>query len=122
ASFHDLHRRAYGHDNRAEPVEIVNLRVTASGSMPPLVIRQRPATAGSDAIKARRCAFFRGRGAVETVVYERACMPAGLAVGGPAVIESLESTPLVPPGWRASMDGDGFLRLVRVQDGGSDER
>jgi N-methylhydantoinase A len=121
-SFHDLHRQAYGHDNRAEPVEIVNLRVTASGTMPPLVIRQRPAAAGSDAIKARRCAFFRRRGAVDTLVYERARMPAGLAVTGPAVIESPESTTLVPPGWRASMDGDGFLRLARAQDGGSDER
>jgi N-methylhydantoinase A len=118
--FHDLHRLAYGHDNRAEPVEIVNLRVTATGVIPPLVIRQQPAAAGSDAIKARRGMFFRPLGAVEAIVYERARMPAGLAVGGPAVIESLESTTLVPPGWRARMDGDGFLVLARPRAGEGD--
>ena len=39
-------------------------------------------------------------------------MPAGLAAPGPAVIESLESTILVPPGWQAAMDDDGFVLLT----------
>ena len=39
-------------------------------------------------------------------------MPAGLKVMGPAVIESLESTILVPPGWHARMDEDGFVLLT----------
>ena len=37
--------------------------------------------------------------------------PAGLAAAGPAVIESLESTILVPPGWQAVMDADGFVLM-----------
>ena len=44
-------------------------------------------------------------------------MPAGLTVRGPAVIESVDSTALVPPDWRATMDGDGFLLLARCGDG-----
>jgi N-methylhydantoinase A/oxoprolinase/acetone carboxylase beta subunit len=40
-------------------------------------------------------------------------MPAGLALTGPAVIESLESTILVPPGWIATMNADGFVLLTR---------
>ena len=43
-------------------------------------------------------------------------MPAGLVVPGPAVIESLESTILVPPAWQATMNDDGFVLLTR-QDG-----
>jgi N-methylhydantoinase A/oxoprolinase/acetone carboxylase beta subunit len=31
------------------------------------------------------------------------------------VIESLESTILVPPGWQAEMNTDGFVRLTRRQ-------
>jgi N-methylhydantoinase A len=46
-------------------------------------------------------------------VYDRQKMPAGLAALGPVVIESLESTILVPPGWRACMSDDGFVVLAR---------
>ena len=42
-------------------------------------------------------------------------MPAGLQVAGPVVIESLESTILVPPGWQAKMDEDGFVLLAHRQ-------
>ena len=44
-------------------------------------------------------------------------MPSGLKVVGPAVIESLESTILVPPGWQARMNEDGFVLLTRLQRG-----
>ena len=40
-------------------------------------------------------------------------MPAGLLAPGPAVIESLESTILVPPGWQARMDDSGFVHLTK---------
>jgi hypothetical protein len=33
------------------------------------------------------------------------------------VIESLESTILVPPGWQAKMNEDGFVLLTRPQQG-----
>ena len=40
-----------------------------------------------------------------------------LAVVGPVVIESLESTILVPPGWQAGMNEDGCVLLTRLQRG-----
>jgi N-methylhydantoinase A/oxoprolinase/acetone carboxylase beta subunit len=40
-------------------------------------------------------------------------MPAGFTAAGPAVIESLESTILVPPGWQAKMNDDGFVVMAR---------
>ena len=42
-TFHDRHRHTYGHDNRAEPVQIVSVRLAAIGTIPPLVVRDRPA-------------------------------------------------------------------------------
>jgi N-methylhydantoinase A len=112
-AFHDLHRRTYGHDNRGEPVQVVNVRLTAIGLIPPLSVRDRPAPPGTDAAKARRPLWFRATGAVDAVVFDRARMPAGLVAPGPAVIESLESTILIPPGWQARMDEDGFVVLTR---------
>lgn len=111
AAFHDLHRRTYGHDNRSEPVQLVNVRLTAVGLTPPLTIRDKPAAAGTDAVKSRRRLWFRDAGAIDATVYDRGLMPAGLVAPGPAVIESLESTILVPPGWQARMDDNGFVVL-----------
>jgi N-methylhydantoinase A len=116
-SFHHKHRQTYGHDNRAEPVQIVNLRVAAIGVIPPLTIRQEPAAAGSEPKKARRTVWFRATGPVEAAVLDRSRMPAQFLAEGPAVIESLESTILVPPGWRARMNEDGFVVLSRRAGG-----
>jgi hypothetical protein len=33
------------------------------------------------------------------------------------VIESLESTILVPPGWQAQMNADGFVLMTRLRPG-----
>jgi N-methylhydantoinase A len=111
--YHRRHRATYGHDNRAEPVQIVSVRVAAIGQIPPLMVRDVPAQPGTDARKARRTLWFRHTGAVDAAIYDRRRMPAGLALAGPAVIESLESTILVPPGWMARTNDDGFILLTR---------
>src|SRR6478672_7342167 len=117
AAFHDRHLRTYGHDNRSEPVQIVSVRVTAIGAIAPLVIRDTVARSGTNTIKAKRQVWFRETGVIEAAIYDRKRMPAGLEVAGPVVIESLESTILVPPGWQAKMNEDGFVLLTRLQQG-----
>jgi N-methylhydantoinase A len=114
-AFHQRHRRTYGHNNRAEPVQIVSVRVTAIGAIPSLLIRDAPASPGADVVKSRRQLWFREIGAVDAAVYDRKRMPSGLKVAGPTVIESLESTILVPPRWQATMNEDGFVILTRLQ-------
>jgi N-methylhydantoinase A len=112
-AFHDRHRATYGHDNREEPVQLVSVRVSAIGAIPPLTVRANTAPMGTDAVKGERELWFRQGGAVTAKVYDRARMPAGLAAPGPAVIESLESTILVPPDRLAKMTEDGFVVLAR---------
>jgi N-methylhydantoinase A/oxoprolinase/acetone carboxylase beta subunit len=48
-------------------------------------------------------AYFDGS-AVDTPVYERSELPAGVEFDGPAVIDQLDTTTLVPPGVRAAVD------------------
>ena len=68
--------------------------------------------------RSRRPVWFRGTGAVQATVYDRRRMPAGLLAPGPAVIELLESTILVPPAWQAR---DGRQRL-RASDATAQDR
>ena len=116
--FHQRHRLTYGHDNRAEPVQFVSIRLTAVGEIPPLVVRDAPAPPGSDPLKGHRAASFRGHGELQAAVYARAGMPAGAEIAGPAIIESLESTILVPVAWQARMTDDGFVLLRRCPGSG----
>ena len=41
---------------------------------------------------------------METSIYRRADLPAGVRFEGPAVLEQLDSTVLIPPGCRVEVD------------------
>ena len=110
-SFHDHHRQTYGHDNRSEPVQLVNVRLSAIGRIPQVHIRQQPGD--GDAGKGTRPIWLRGDGAVDAMILRREAMAAGSTGTGPAVVESLESTLLVLPGWAWNMDDDGYLHLTK---------
>jgi N-methylhydantoinase A len=47
--------------------------------------------------------YFSGR-FLETPIYRRADLPAGMRLAGPAVVEQLDSTTVVPPGVDAEVD------------------
>ena len=76
-AFHARHAQTYGHDNRAEPVQFVSLRVAAIGIIPPLTIRQQPAAAGTPSAKPPRDVWFRSTGTVEAQVHDRARIAEG---------------------------------------------
>jgi N-methylhydantoinase A len=116
-AFHERHLQTYGHDNRSEPVQIVSARVAAIGATAPLTIRDMVARPGADPVKAKRQVWFPETGVIDATIFDRKRMPAGLKLAGPVVIESLESTILVPPGWQARMDEHGFMLLTRLQQG-----
>ena len=111
-SFHTRHEQTYGHANRAERVQLVNLRLTALGRLPDLVLAQR-----ADPTQARlrsRDVWFAESGFVATPVHWRDGLVPGTCVDGPAVIEAMDSTTVVPPGWRARIDDLGYIHLVRT--------
>jgi N-methylhydantoinase A len=111
AAFHAKHELTYGHANRSEPVQLVNLRLTAIGRFPGLILAQR-----GDAAEARtreRDVWFSGRGFVTAPVHWRPGLAAGAAIPGPAIVEAVDSTTVVPPGWTARVNDMGFIRMTR---------
>ena len=111
-AFHNRHEQTYGHARRDEPVQLVNVRLSAVGQIP--AIRLAQPTGDGGAQKGRRQIWFRAHGAVDAQVLDRARMAADQTAPGPAIIESLESTIVVPPDWTARMDADGFIHLTRT--------
>jgi N-methylhydantoinase A/oxoprolinase/acetone carboxylase beta subunit len=109
-AFHQLHQQEYGHAFR-DPIEIVNLRVTAYGKRA-RVERIPAAENGGEALLGEGDSVF---GGVTQAArhYERAQLPAGEAVAGPAVIFQRDTTTVVPPGWTAQADESGCLVLRR---------
>jgi N-methylhydantoinase A len=111
-AFHQKHEQTYGHANRAEAVQLVNLRLTALGRRPDLrlVSLDDPATARTQS----RDVWFPGIGFTTTPVHWRQGLPPGTTLSGPAIVEALDSTIVVPPGWRAVIDEQGYIRMTRV--------
>ena len=110
-SFHEKHEQTYGHANRAEAVQLVNLRLTAIGKLPDLKLAQ-PSDVASARVR-RREVWFAATGFVAADVHWRNGLAAGTAIAGPAIIEALDSTTVVPPAWTARVDGLGYIRLTR---------
>jgi len=50
---------------------------------------------------------------VPTTVYERARLPLGARLAGPAIVEQTDTTTVIPPGVAALVDEVGNLRLRR---------
>lgn len=108
--FHRRHEQTYGHANRSERVQLVNLRLTALGKLPDLVLAQRADAASA---KARsRDVWFADTGFVSTSVHWRDGLTSGTHIFGPAIIEAMDSTTVIPPGWQARVDELGYLRLT----------
>ena len=110
--FHERHRQTYGHANPAEPVQLVNVRLTALARLPDLKLAQ-PSDPATQRIRWREV-WFPGIGFTATPVHWRNGLPEGTAISGPAIIEALDSTTVLPPGWRALVDDLGYLRLTRA--------
>ena len=80
-AFHARHRQTYGHDNRAEPVQLVNVRLSAIGKIPAMRLRDTPGRGGEPG-KSRREVWTRN-GPAEARVLDRATLPEGFASEGP---------------------------------------
>jgi N-methylhydantoinase A/oxoprolinase/acetone carboxylase beta subunit len=108
--FHRLHEQEYGHAFR-DPIEIVNLRVTAYGKRPR--IERLPAgEADRDALLGDGESVFGGK-SYPTRYYERSLLRVGDSVDGAAVVFQRDTTTVVPPGWTARADASGSLILGR---------
>jgi len=112
-AFHAVHERLYGFASHDERVEIINVRVSATGKLGGL------ATAASAAFDAAaptpvgtRPVWFEGDEAVNCPVYDRETFAAGMTFTGPAIIEQLDTTTVVFPGDTVMVDPSMILVIT----------
>ena len=111
AAFEELHRQRYGYARAQLDVELVNYRARLVEPVDAAVATPEPPQAGEPAPE-RGEVFLNGE--VHDALYlERAKLPRGYAVDGPAIIEEDTSTTVVPPGWRLCVTHCGDLLMER---------
>jgi len=115
--FHRAHHNEYGHSFPAQPVELVNLRVTANGPVRKIGKPAGPRGVSVEAAQLKRGAvWFRtpqGMQSFDTPFYRRSVLPAGTALPGPAIILQEDTTTVVPPDCTFRVDASGML-LIRT--------
>jgi N-methylhydantoinase A len=112
-AFAEAHQREYGYAIPDRAIEVVNCRLKAIGA----IDRPRPVfitAAGAPRPKPERQVRFDDGWAV-TPVFDRAGLAIGTQIAGPAVIDEMSATTLVPPDWGLRVDDFGNMLLELVQ-------
>jgi N-methylhydantoinase A len=93
-------------------VEIVAWKVEVQGAAPGggATYRLRTPARSGPALRGHRPAYFPELGGkVSCAVYDRYRLAAGAMISGPALVEEAESTCVIAPGDRATIDATGHL-------------
>jgi N-methylhydantoinase A len=112
AAFEAAYIAQYGVAPSHVPAEIVSWRLTAQGPKN-AVAGTAPLPEGPAAKPSRQrpVALWPDAGPVD--VWQRAALPAGQSIEGPAIIEERETTIVLPPEWRAEIDRLGCIVATR---------
>ena len=114
ARFHAEHERAYNYRRDGSAVEIYRLSLRAVGVTPKPELKRHELNGGGAKSRGSRPVWFDSSGAaVDTPLYLRSDLPAGTKLEGPAIVDQLDSTTVVPPGWRADVDEWLNIRMHR---------
>jgi N-methylhydantoinase A len=113
-AFHQEHQRLYTYASPELPVELVNLRVSASGPARSLALQPRsgPPAMALPQVATRPVYFAHPDGFVACPVYDYAALPAGVQFTGPAIITQDLSTIVVQPRHQVRLDSFGNIILT----------
>ena len=109
--FHETHQRLYGVRFHV-PVELVALRVVATGATPKVdeaIPSKEPVDLASALIE-KRPSYFNGAW-VDTPNYDRTKLGVGTKISGPAIIRQYNSTTVLLPAHTAVVDDHGNLLI-----------
>ena len=113
--FHKKHMSVYGYAVKNEPVELVNIRLTAVGLVKKPKLKEKPIhqkkPSRNSMIERREVFFDSNDGYINTPIFERDKLKTGNIIEGPAIIEQYDATTVVYPEWLASIDRFGNLIL-----------
>ncbi|WP_062204782.1 hydantoinase/oxoprolinase family protein [Aureimonas sp. AU12] len=114
AEFHREHEREYNFRRDDAPVSLFRINLKAIGVVPKADLLVHEPTGETPEPASRRPVWFDGEAPVDTPVYERTTLPCGFSFPGPAIVEQVDSTVVVPPGSLAEIDK--YLNiLIRVK-------
>ena len=113
-SFHTVHEQRFGSARTDAPVEVVNLRLTATGETgkPPIQSSPLADADASDAFTGQSPVIFEGE-ALRTDFYRREALRPGNQIAGPAIVTEFSATTVIPPNFSAVVDAYQNLLLRR---------
>jgi N-methylhydantoinase A len=115
AAFHREHERLYTFAQTDTPVELVQLRVQAVGSV---VKPSLPKVSGSSSAAQAQVgeqSVWTNDGWTLSPVYERDALGLGATMMGPAIVQQLDATTYILPGQQGSVDAYGNIVIVERQ-------
>ena len=108
-AFNAAHLKTFGYDYAGrQKIELVNLCVSGFGVIERPQMPKLASRADKPESKGGRAVYF-GSAFVETPLFDRAELPAGGRVNGPAIVEEFGSTTVVFPGQFVEVDPHGIL-------------
>ncbi|MCY7301776.1 MAG: hydantoinase/oxoprolinase family protein [Thermoleophilia bacterium] len=107
-----LYEEFYGYRLDGIPIELVRLSVVAMGEPP--AFASLPTEEAEGEGPERRDVFFPGSGFVATDIVRCDRLAPAETRLGPVIVESMDSTVVVPPGWTLSASPTGILDLTRA--------
>ncbi|MFQ3623661.1 MAG: hydantoinase/oxoprolinase family protein, partial [Acetobacteraceae bacterium] len=114
AAYDRLYAAFYDRPVPGSDVEILSFAVTvATADEAPPAVPAAPPAAPARPSRAQAVRDTATGVVAEWAVHERASLPPGARLEGPAIIAEDETSTLVGPGWRAEIDGAGWIRLAR---------
>ncbi|MFO7928195.1 MAG: hydantoinase/oxoprolinase family protein, partial [Candidatus Humimicrobiaceae bacterium] len=119
-SFNKKHLQVYGHFKKGVAMEVVNIRLKCIGrSKIKVKPNFMPKGKGAPVKDHRDIMFLNSRERIRAPIYDKMRMDAGRKIKGPAVIEQVDSTIVIPPGDSAVMEKDGGLviNIFKGQNG-----
>ncbi|SNS16004.1 N-methylhydantoinase A [Anaerovirgula multivorans] len=113
--FHKEHFKSYGDYNENMRIQMVNYRVSAVGTIEKPDLSEKnvnPDAKVPNVIEVRNVLFEGQKNYLTTNVYQRTDIEPGCRIEGPAIVEQMDSTTIIPPKWVAYTDGFNNIRAA----------
>ena len=118
AAFCAAHETAYGYASEDDPIEIVNIRLSASAKLHKDAKRKSvEGDVPEPQARDQRQVYFDAEHAVEAKVYDRADFLPGQIIHGPAIIDQMDTTTPLYPGDHAEVTQDSHL-IIKIAAAG----
>jgi len=113
-AYNEYHQQVYGHHNPNGAIEIVNIRLAGIGQIDRVQKAALPEKTDAKAVPYKKTSVIFSGKEIETGIFMRKELVPGTKFGGPAVIEELSATTVVPPGYSIHVDGYENIIITKM--------